>query len=198
MSNAAKNFDILSASYIIILTKLFSNLYLAKFLDTSTKSFFPCNNKKICCVKSKACSMYQKCADILLSYHCVALNANVLLHSLLIILTRSRNYNLIATRLDCVIKPTVSTSTYSYSVHCYVISNNAVTLEAIVHRHRYPKDIARRPLMSAVSPRPFLVGGDLKHDGGRENTPRAEDTFRVWAELPLMVWKLDVGKKQSG
>jgi len=46
-SNAAKNFDIpptnLNVPYIIILIKLFSDLHLElKFLDTSTKSFFPC------------------------------------------------------------------------------------------------------------------------------------------------------------
>jgi len=45
-SNAAKSFNILTsirASYITILmiqTKLFLDLYLAKFLDTSAKSFF--------------------------------------------------------------------------------------------------------------------------------------------------------------
>jgi len=77
MSNAAKNFDILSvwASYMIILTKLFSDLYLAKFLDTSTKSFFPCNNKKICRVKSKACSIRIRNSmrgySFILSLHCV-------------------------------------------------------------------------------------------------------------------------------
>jgi len=45
-SDAAKNFDVLAISFIIILiveTKLFSGLYLAKFLDISVKPFFPCN-----------------------------------------------------------------------------------------------------------------------------------------------------------
>jgi len=48
MSNAAKSFDILGISLSVLHnhfnnpTKLFSNLYLAKFLDTSAKSFFPC------------------------------------------------------------------------------------------------------------------------------------------------------------
>jgi len=48
ISNAAKNFDVLAIiliSYVIILmiqTKLFSDLYLIKFLDSSAKSFFPC------------------------------------------------------------------------------------------------------------------------------------------------------------
>jgi len=31
-------------------TKLFLDLYLPKFLDTSAKSFFPCNNN-LACVK---------------------------------------------------------------------------------------------------------------------------------------------------
>jgi len=42
--DAAKN--VLAISFIIILiveTKLFSDLYLAKFLDISVKPFFPCN-----------------------------------------------------------------------------------------------------------------------------------------------------------
>jgi len=48
MSNVAKNFDILVASLIVLhnyfdnSTKSFSDLYLAKFLDTSAKSFFSC------------------------------------------------------------------------------------------------------------------------------------------------------------
>jgi len=48
VSNAAKNFNILATNlnvlqnYFDALTELFSSLYLAKFLDTSTKSFFPC------------------------------------------------------------------------------------------------------------------------------------------------------------
>jgi len=47
MNNAAKNFAALSSSlgalynYFNNLTKLFSNLYLAKFLDILTKSFLP-------------------------------------------------------------------------------------------------------------------------------------------------------------
>jgi len=48
MSNA-KSFDSLSAwasrinnNYLDGLTKLFLNLYLDKFLDTLSKSFFPC------------------------------------------------------------------------------------------------------------------------------------------------------------
>jgi len=47
MSNAAKNFDILTTSLSVLhnyfdsLTKLFLDLYLAKFSDTSAKSFFP-------------------------------------------------------------------------------------------------------------------------------------------------------------
>jgi len=46
MSNAAKNFGILAISssvlhnYFASSTKLFSDLYLAKFLDTSVKLFF--------------------------------------------------------------------------------------------------------------------------------------------------------------
>jgi len=45
-SNAVKNFDILTIrlsvlhNYFDDLTKLFSDLYLAKFLDSSAKSFF--------------------------------------------------------------------------------------------------------------------------------------------------------------
>jgi len=43
-------FQSVRTSYIIILmiqTKLFSDLYLAKFLDISVKPFFPCNK----CIK---------------------------------------------------------------------------------------------------------------------------------------------------
>jgi len=45
--NITKNFNILSTGifYVIILimqTKLFSDLYLAKFLDNSAKLFFSC------------------------------------------------------------------------------------------------------------------------------------------------------------
>jgi len=43
MSNVVKNFDILTTSLnviIILMIKLFSNPYLAKFFDISTKSFF--------------------------------------------------------------------------------------------------------------------------------------------------------------
>jgi len=46
-SNAAKNFDTLATSLSVLqnyfdgLTKLFSNLYPAKFLDILSKSFFP-------------------------------------------------------------------------------------------------------------------------------------------------------------
>jgi len=46
MSNAVKSFDVLATSLHVLhnyfdgLTKLFSDLYLAKFLDISTKSFF--------------------------------------------------------------------------------------------------------------------------------------------------------------
>jgi len=45
-----KVFDILTTSLSVLHnyfdgpTKLFSDLYLAKFLDSSAKSFFPCNN----------------------------------------------------------------------------------------------------------------------------------------------------------
>jgi len=55
MMNNAKSFDILSMSCDLhnydSLTKLFSNLYLAKFLNTAKKSFFlyiyyTFNNKK--------------------------------------------------------------------------------------------------------------------------------------------------------
>jgi len=53
MSNVAKNFYILVISlnvlhiYFDAPTKLFSDLYLAKFLDTSAKyMFFPCSNVK--------------------------------------------------------------------------------------------------------------------------------------------------------
>jgi len=52
ISNAAKNFDVLANSVYIIKrfiyyyfdnpTKLFLDLYVAKFLDTSVKSFFSC------------------------------------------------------------------------------------------------------------------------------------------------------------
>ena len=48
MSNAAKIFDILAISlrvqhdYFNGLTKLFSDLYPAKFLDTLAKPFFSC------------------------------------------------------------------------------------------------------------------------------------------------------------
>jgi len=44
MSNIVKNFDMIATSilhsYFDNPTKLFSNLYLAKFLNTSTKPFF--------------------------------------------------------------------------------------------------------------------------------------------------------------
>jgi len=48
MSNASKNFDILATSLNVQHNyfddpKLFSDLYLVKFLDTSAK-FFPCRN----------------------------------------------------------------------------------------------------------------------------------------------------------
>lgn len=79
----------------------------------------------------------------------------------LIITNHSRNCNLITMRLDRVIKVVASTYIYSYPAHC---CKNAVTLEAAVHRHRYPKNIARPSLMSAVSPWPFLMGGNLKHE----------------------------------
>jgi len=45
--NTAKSFNILATSWNVLYnfdspqTKLFSNLYLAKFLDTSAKLFFP-------------------------------------------------------------------------------------------------------------------------------------------------------------
>jgi len=48
--DAAKNFNILAVSSNVLhnyfgqQTKLFSNLYLAKFLDSSAKLFFPCRN----------------------------------------------------------------------------------------------------------------------------------------------------------
>jgi len=48
-NNAAKSFDILTTSlsvllnYLIVQIKLFSNLYLAKFLDILSKLFFPCS-----------------------------------------------------------------------------------------------------------------------------------------------------------
>jgi len=48
MSNAAKNFDILTTSLSVLYNyfdnpiKLFSDLYLVKFLNTSAKLFFPC------------------------------------------------------------------------------------------------------------------------------------------------------------
>jgi len=49
MSNAAKNFDIQASlnvlhNYFGSVLKLFSNLYLAKFLDISAKPFYPCKN----------------------------------------------------------------------------------------------------------------------------------------------------------
>jgi len=46
ISNAAKNFDILATNLNVLynyfddLTKLSSNLYLAKFIEASAKSFF--------------------------------------------------------------------------------------------------------------------------------------------------------------
>jgi len=50
MSNAAKNVDIsqqfsnqLKRSIYVGRPKLFSNLYLATFVDTLAKPFFPCN-----------------------------------------------------------------------------------------------------------------------------------------------------------
>jgi len=47
MSNATKNVDILTTNvlynYFDSLTKLFSDLYLAKCLDASAKPFFPCS-----------------------------------------------------------------------------------------------------------------------------------------------------------
>jgi len=52
MHNATKNFDILAISLNVLHnyfndpTKLFSDLYLAKFLDVSVKSFFPRINLK--------------------------------------------------------------------------------------------------------------------------------------------------------
>jgi len=50
MSNAAKNFDILAISvlhnYFNRSTKLFSEPYLAKFLNISAKSFFPYRMKR--------------------------------------------------------------------------------------------------------------------------------------------------------
>jgi len=45
MSNAAKTFDILATSFIIILMvqqNYFFSLYSVKILNLSTKSFFPC------------------------------------------------------------------------------------------------------------------------------------------------------------
>jgi len=53
MSNNVKTFDILAISLNILhnyfdsLTKLFSDPYLTKFLDTSAKLFFSCNSSKI-------------------------------------------------------------------------------------------------------------------------------------------------------
>jgi len=52
MSNAAKNFDILATSlnalhnYFDDLTQLISDRYLAKFLDTLTRSCFPCRIRR--------------------------------------------------------------------------------------------------------------------------------------------------------
>jgi len=52
MSNAAKSFDVLVISLSVLRnyfdnpTKLFSDLYLAKFFNTSAKSCFPC--RKYC------------------------------------------------------------------------------------------------------------------------------------------------------
>jgi len=48
LSNAVKIYNILAISLSVLhnyfnsLTKLFSDLYLAKFLDTLVKPFFPC------------------------------------------------------------------------------------------------------------------------------------------------------------
>jgi len=50
MSDAAKNFDILATylnvlhNYFDSLLKLFSDLYLTKFLNTSAKLFLPCKD----------------------------------------------------------------------------------------------------------------------------------------------------------
>jgi len=50
LNNATKNFDILTTNvlynYFDSLTKLFSDLYLAKFLDTSANPFFLCSFRK--------------------------------------------------------------------------------------------------------------------------------------------------------
>jgi len=53
MSNTAKSFDILAISLSVLhyyfngLTKLFSDLYLAIFLDTSAKLFFSYKNMQL-------------------------------------------------------------------------------------------------------------------------------------------------------
>jgi len=54
----AKGFDILATStsyynYFDDLNKIFLDLYLAKFSDTSTRSFFSCKYKKIYLYKWK-------------------------------------------------------------------------------------------------------------------------------------------------
>jgi len=58
ISNAAKNFDILATSlnvlhnFLIVQTNLFSDLYLAKFLDTSAKPFILCAvEREINCIR---------------------------------------------------------------------------------------------------------------------------------------------------
>ena len=58
ISSSAKSFNILVISLKVIFwrfNKIFFNLYLAKFLNSSAKLFFPCNNYKFnVCILIKA------------------------------------------------------------------------------------------------------------------------------------------------
>lgn len=48
-----------------------------------------------------------------------------------------------------------------------------------------PEGYRPASLMFIISPWSLVVDGDLKHDGGRENTPRTEDTFRACGRTTL-------------
>jgi len=62
MIKAVKNFGVLATNLDVLnnyfdnLLKLFSDLYLAKLLDTSAKSFFPCGNVKFARFRGISCS----------------------------------------------------------------------------------------------------------------------------------------------
>jgi len=51
------------------LNKIFLDLYLAKFLDASTKSFFPCKYKKICLYKWKFTLQSKQMMDLNKRFH---------------------------------------------------------------------------------------------------------------------------------